>query len=78
MTGKHLKFAYLSATITKQPLSNFESWEFENTSNLEGWSLTPVAYKKSVYILNACKLDLKENLFHFFVESIAFRIKIVV
>ena len=29
-----------------------------------------------VYLLNVCKLDLKENLFDFYVESIAFRVQI--
>ena len=29
-----------------------------------------------VYLLNACKSDLKENLFDFYVESIAFRVQI--
>ena len=31
-----------------------------------------------VYPLNACKLDWEENLFDFYVESIAFWIKILI
>ena len=29
-----------------------------------------------IYLLNACKLDWEENLFDFYVESIAFRVKL--
>ena len=31
-----------------------------------------------IYRLNACKLDWEENLFNFYVESIVFRITIVI
>ena len=40
-----LKFC-LFGQIAKQPLNNFEPRKFENTSNIEDWGLTLVAYKK--------------------------------
>ena len=39
--------------------------------------LFPVQYMQ-VNVLNFCKLDWEENLFDFYVESIAFRIKILI
>ena len=31
-----------------------------------------------IYLLNACKMDWEENLFDFYVEPVAFRIKILI
>ena len=45
-----LKFR-LFGQSTEQTLSNFELWRSCNTSNFEGWSLTLVAYKKSVLVI---------------------------
>ena len=44
ITGIHLKNCLFGQT-TKQPLSNFEPENFENTSNFDDWALTLVAYK---------------------------------
>ena len=40
------------------------------------WSPFRFLYMQ-IYLLNTCKLDWEENLFDFYVESIAFRIKIL-
>ena len=47
----------------------------------EQWQNSVNWWKKAIseiYLLNACKLDWEENLFDFYVESIAFRIKILI
>ena len=41
----------LLGQTTKQPLSYFEPWTFENITNFEGWGLSLIAYKKNKCII---------------------------
>ena len=50
----------------------------KNCLRVAGFYQSVALYANTVYPLNTCKLDREENLFDFYVESIAFRIKILI
>ena len=53
---------------------SIQEWQEKRRNSVD----RQIKTRSKIYRLNACILDWEENLFNFYVESIVFRIKIVI